>query len=170
MVKQDNTLRSLSTSKSLKKVNNQAIAVIQPIVMHVVLQHYKALTYVKVGAICLHGVHSQYDLGGSYNCNYHDNVNKKVPDEHPKSIIMALDPFKLLHESNVGTEGLMDGKVKELLVNWGQALVFCSSFCRAGGSNYSINQMGYVHHLFAYTVLSESDFPSVVGTRVKYLL
>ncbi len=62
-------LKEFSMSKSLKKVNNQAIAVIQPFVTHVVLQHYKALTYFKVGAICLRGVDSQYDLVGSLNCN-----------------------------------------------------------------------------------------------------
>ena len=58
---------------------------------------------------------------------------------------MALDPFKLLYESNMGTGGLMDRNVEDLLVNWGQAIVFCSSFCHAGGSNYSINQTGYVY-------------------------
>ena len=65
---------------------------------------------------------------------------------------MALDPFKLLYESNMGTRGLMDGKVKELLVNQEQAVIFCSSFCHAGGSNYSIDQMGYVYCLFAYRI------------------
>jgi hypothetical protein len=66
------------------------------------------------------------------------------------------------------TGGLMDGKVEELLVNWGQEIVYCSSFCHAGGSNYSINQTGYAYRLFAYIVLSESDYPSKVGTRVKH--
>jgi hypothetical protein len=128
------------------------MAVVQPFVMHIVLQHYKVLTYFKVGAIHLRGVDRQYDLVGSLHCNYHDDVNKKVPDERPQSIIMALDPFKLLYESNMGTGGLMDRKVEELLVNWGQAVVFCSSFCHAGGSNYSIDQTGYVHCLFAYII------------------
>jgi hypothetical protein len=58
-------LKELSMGKSLKKINDQANAVIQPFVMHVFPQHYKALTYFKVGAICLHGVDSQYDLMGS---------------------------------------------------------------------------------------------------------
>jgi hypothetical protein len=90
-------------SKSLKKVNNQAMAVIQPFVTHVVLQHYKALTYFKVGAICLRGVDSQYGLVGSLHCNYHDNVNKKVPGKRPQSILLALDLFKLPYESNMGS-------------------------------------------------------------------
>jgi hypothetical protein len=74
-------LKELSTNKSLKKVNNQAPAVIQPFVTHVVSQHYKALTYFKVGAICLRGVDSQYDLMGSLHCDYDEDVNKKEPDK-----------------------------------------------------------------------------------------
>jgi hypothetical protein len=41
---------------------------------------------------------------------------------------MALDLFKLLYESNMGSGGLMNGKVKELLVNCGQAVVFVVRF------------------------------------------
>ncbi len=82
-------LKELSMSKSLKKVNNQAIAVIQPYVTHVVSQHYKALTYFKVGAIRLHGVDSQYDLMGAIHCNYHDNLIKKFP-------MSILNPFSWL--------------------------------------------------------------------------
>ncbi len=107
-------LKELSTNKSLKKVNNQAMAVIQPFATHVVSQHYKSLTYFKVGAIRLHGVDSQYDLMGALHCDYHEDVNKKRPDEQPQSILLALDLFKLLYESNRGTGGLMDGKVDEL--------------------------------------------------------
>jgi hypothetical protein len=117
-------LKELLTNKSLKKINNQAVAVIQPFVTHVVSQHYKALTYFKVVAICLRGADSQYDPMGALHCDYHDNVNKKMPDKQPQSILIALDLFKLLYESNMGTGGLMDGKVEEVFVNWGQATVF----------------------------------------------
>jgi hypothetical protein len=116
--------KELSTNKPFKKVNNQATAVIQPFVTHVVSQHYIALTFFKVGAICLHGVDSQYDLMGALHSDYHDNVNKKVPEKQPQSILMAIDLFKLLYESNMGTGGLMDGKVNYLLVDQGQAGVF----------------------------------------------
>ncbi len=71
-------LKEMSTHKSLKKVNNQAMAVIQPFVTYVVSQHYNALTLFKVGAICSHGVDSQYDLVGSLHCDYDNNVNKKI--------------------------------------------------------------------------------------------
>ncbi len=82
---------------------------------------------------------------GSLHCNYHDDVNKKVPGKCPQSILLALDPFKLLYESNMGSGGLIDGKIKELAVNRGQAVVFSNSFHYSGGSNYTINQMGYVY-------------------------
>jgi hypothetical protein len=81
---------------------------------------------------------------------------------------MALDPIKLLYESNMGTGGLLDRQVKELFVNCGQAVVFSSSFCHAGGSNHTIDQAGYVYCLFAYIVLAESDYPSKVSKRVKH--
>ncbi len=55
-------------------------------------------------------------------------MSKKVSDKLPQSILMALDPFKLLYESNMGTGGLMDGNVKELLVNQGQACYFVALF------------------------------------------
>ncbi len=144
------------------------MAVIQPFVTHVVSQHYKVLTYFKVSAICSRGVNSQYNLVGSLHCNYHDNVNKKVPGEHPQSILFALDPFKFFYESNMGSGGLIDGKIEELSVNRGQAIVFSSSFHHSAGSNYTINQTGYVYQLFAYIVSLQSDYPSVAGTRVKH--
>jgi hypothetical protein len=47
-------LKELSTNKSLQKVNNQAMTVIQPFVTNVVLQHYKVLTLFKVSAfVCV---------------------------------------------------------------------------------------------------------------------
>ncbi len=104
--------KELSMSKSLKKVKDQAMAVIQPYVTRVVSHHYKALTNIKVGAICLHGVDSQYDLMGALHCNYHDDVNKKLPNEHPQSIIMALDPFKLLYEAPADVAEWLDRRLK----------------------------------------------------------
>ncbi len=88
------------------------MAVIQPFVTNVVLQHYKVLTLFKVGAICLHGVDSQYNLVGSLHCDYDDDVNKKVPGERPQSIIFALDPFKLLYESVAEVRGLIPVKLR----------------------------------------------------------
>jgi hypothetical protein len=144
------------------------MAVIQSFVTHVVLQHYKVLTYFKVVAICLRGVDSQYNLVGSLHCDYDDDVSQEMPGECPQSLLLALDPFKILYESNTNSGGLLGGTIKELSVDRGQAVVFTSSFHHSGGSNYTIDQTGYVYQLFAYIVLSESDYPSVVGTKVKH--
>jgi hypothetical protein len=94
-------LKELSTSKSLKKFKDQAMAVIQPYVTHVVSHHYKALTNFKVGAICLHGVDSQYDLMGALHCNYHDNVNKKCPMSilNPLSWLLIRSSYCMNHVS-----------------------------------------------------------------------
>jgi hypothetical protein len=95
-------------------------------------------------------------------------LTKKCKEERPQSIILALDPFKLLYEMDTGSGGLADGNINELHVQRGQAVVFTSSFCHSGGSNYTIDQSGYVYRLFAYIVSSESDYPPIVGTRVKH--
>jgi hypothetical protein len=68
-----------------------------------------------------------------------------VPGECPQSIILALDPFKLLYVSDTSSGGSTDRKIEELHVNRGQAVVFSSSFCHSGGSNYTIEQTGYVY-------------------------
>jgi hypothetical protein len=84
---------------------------------------------------------------------------------------MALSSWRTskhtLSGSNMGTGGMMDGKVNELLVNWRQ-VAFSSFFCHAGGSNYTIDKTGYVCCLFACMVLAEPDYPSEVGTRVRH--
>jgi hypothetical protein len=105
---------------------------------------------------------------GSLHCENDEGVNKKVLGESPQSIILALDLFKLLYESDTGSGGLTDRKIKELHVNRGQAVVFSSLFCHSGGLNYTIEQTGYVYGLFAYIVLLQSDYPSIVGTWVKH--
>ncbi len=67
----------------------------------------------------------------------------------------------------MGTGGLLDRQVEKMFVNCGQAVVFSSSFCHAGGSNHTINQRGYVYRLFVYIVLAESDYPSEVCPKPK---
>jgi hypothetical protein len=82
---------------------------------------------------------------GSLHCNYHDDVNQKVPGKCPQSLLLALDPFKLLYESNTNSGGLLDKKNQRTAVNRGQAVVSSNSFCHSGGSNYTINETGYVY-------------------------
>ncbi len=98
-----------------------------------------------MGAIHLHGVKSQYNLVGSLHSDFDDDVNKNVPEECPQSIILALDPFKLLYETDTGSCGLTDGNIEELHVKRGQAMVFTSSFHHSGGSNYTNDPTGYLY-------------------------
>ncbi len=58
-------------------------------------------------------------------------LTKKGPDERSQSILMALDPFKLLSESSMGTGGLMDRKVEEMSVNRGQVVPITPSIKRS---------------------------------------
>jgi hypothetical protein len=90
-----------------------------------------------------------------------------VPDKKPQSIILALDPFNLLDESNMGTGGLIDGKV-ELLVNRGQAVVFSSSFCHAGGSNNTINKTRYVYCLKHNNVVKKQNISHVMSIKYSF--
>ena len=68
-----------------------------------------------------------------------------MPEERPQSIILALNPFKLLYETDTGSGGLTDGNIEELHVKRGQAMVFSSSFHHSSGLNYTIKQTGYVY-------------------------
>ena len=52
-----------------------------------------------------------------------------------------------LYELDTGSGGLTDGKIEELHVNRGQAMVFSSSFCHSGGLHYTIEQTGYVLYI-----------------------
>ena len=54
------------------------------------------------GALRSRGDHCQMSKVGTLHCDYHNNVNKRVPNERPQSIILALDPFNFLYEQNIG--------------------------------------------------------------------
>ena len=51
---------------------------------------YKSLTKIKVGAIRSRGDTSQEELMGFLHRDYHDEVNRRVPNERPQSIIFAV--------------------------------------------------------------------------------
>jgi hypothetical protein len=162
-------LKELSTHTSFQKVNDQAVAVIQPFVTNVVSQHYKALTLFKVGAICSRGVDSQYNLVGSLHCDYDDNVNKKVPGERLQSIILALNPFKLLYESDTYSGGLTDGKIKELHVDRERPCYFPVLFvilvARITQSSKRVMYINYLRILFCWNQIT---LPSLeLGSNIE---
>ncbi len=96
-----------------------------------------------MGAICSRGVDSQYDLVGALHCDYHDDVNKKVPDKQPLPI-----PWHFIRSSYfmsqiwVLEECWMEKSINCWLIR-DRLLFFVFLFCQAGGSNYTINKTGY---------------------------
>ncbi len=124
---------------------------------------YPSLTHFKVGALHSRGDQSQFDLQGTLHWDYLDDVDKKIPEERPQSIIIALDPFDLVHE-NYGD--YHDDPVGLQSVAKGEAVLFTSSLRHAGGSNGPKEDKTWKYRLFAYIVSEVSDFPSEV-TRLN---
>jgi hypothetical protein len=76
-------------------------------------------------------VKSQYDLTGVYHRNYlQDVVNKRIQDERPFSIILALDDFRFQYKN-----AIMDEEVETVCVPIGHAAIFSSAFSHCGGDN-----------------------------------
>ena len=84
---------------------------------------YPTLTHFKVGALRSRGVYSQFRLQGLLHRDYKETDNKKVPDEHPQSIIVALDKFNLLCEYYEYDE-TKEEFANVLTVESGQAILF----------------------------------------------
>ena len=101
----------------------------------------------------MRGSDSQLQLQGTLHHNYLDEVNKNVSDERLQSIIVALDPFKLLYEYDTAS-GV---SVNRLLVEKGQAVLLTSSLRHARGSNSMDNNTTWKYRLFAYIVLEREN-------------
>ncbi len=114
-----------------------------------------------MGAIQSKGGRSQYELTGVYHCNYlQDVVDKRIQDEQPFSIILALDEFQFQYKN-----AIMDEKVETVCVLIGHAAFFSSELSHWRGDNGTED---YVYCLFAYVVLDEADYPQgVIEKDVK---
>jgi hypothetical protein len=111
-----------------------------------------------VGAIQSKGGRSQYDLTGVYHHNYlQDVVDKRIQDERPFSIILALDEFRFQYKN-----AIMDEKVKTVCVPIGHAAIFSSELSHCRGDNRTED---YVYRVFACVVLDEVDYPQGVIER-----
>jgi hypothetical protein len=161
-------LKELSTNKNMTHIKKQVEAIIHPVVKSVITSRYQSLTNVKARALCSRGDTSQYNLVGSMHRDYYDDVNRRVPNERPQSIILALDPFNFVYEQNTG-----GGKVHENVINVpsGNAVIFTSALNHAGGNNIMhvprLDSTVYLYRLFAYIVSDVSDFPSANTPKVK---
>jgi hypothetical protein len=86
-------LKELLSESSLEMVRKQAESLVSLYLKICVTKHYNSLTHSKVGALHSRGDNSQYQLQGTLHCDYFDSIDKKVPEERPQSIIVALDKF-----------------------------------------------------------------------------
>ena len=103
---------------------------------------------------------SQYDLTGVNHCNYlQDVVDRRIQDERPFSIILALDKFRFQYKN-----AIMDEEVETVCVPIGHAAIFSSALSHCGVDNGTED---YVYCLFAYVVLDEVDYPQGVIERDK---
>ena len=91
-------LKELSSADCLKMVRIQAESIMSIYIKNFVTKLYPTLAHFKVGALRSRGVYSQSRLQGLLHRDYKEHINKKVPDERPQSIIVALDTFNLLYE------------------------------------------------------------------------
>jgi hypothetical protein len=114
----------------------------------------------KVGAIRSKGNTSQLQFVGTLHSDYHDEVNKRPPEERPQSLIFALDAFNFIYESPFAGNAQMN----TLHVPCGHAVVFSSALNHAGGSNPTESPIDndYVYCIFAYIVSNEVDYPPEV--------
>ena len=156
-------LKELSSEKSLEMVRKQAESFVEKYMRNFVSKMYPSLTHCKVGALRSRGDQSQFDLQGTLHRDYLDDVDKKIPEERPQSIIIALDPFVLLYEND---SDYHDDSVGSQSVAKGEAVLFTSSLRHAGGSNGTKEDKTWKYRLFAYIVSELSDFPSEV-TRLN---
>jgi hypothetical protein len=152
-------LKELSSADCLKMACIQAESIMGIYIKNFATKLYPTLTHSKVGALHSRGVHSQFRLQGLLHRDYKEHVNKKVPDERPQSIIVALDTFNLLYEYYEYDE-TKEESATVLTVESGQAVLFSSSLRHAGGCNANNNEdTGYKYHLFAYIASKAEDFP-----------
>jgi hypothetical protein len=104
---------------------------IEPFVNNFIIKNYPKVNKFSVGAIRSKGGMSQYDLTGDYHCNYlQDVVDKRIQDERPFSIILALDEFRFQYKN-----AIMDEEVESVCDPIGHVAIFSSALSHCGGDN-----------------------------------
>ncbi len=98
----------------------------------------------------------------AYDSVYHhdylqDMVDKRIQDERPLSIILALDEFQFQYKN-----AIMDQDMEMVCVPIGHVAIFLSALSYCGGENSAED---YVYCLFAYVVSDEVDYPQGVIER-----
>jgi hypothetical protein len=86
-------------------------------------------------------------------------VDKRIQDERPFSIILALDKFRFQYKN-----AIMDEEVETVCVPIGHAPIFSSALSHCGGDNGTED---YVYCLVAHVVSNEVDYLQGVIERDK---
>jgi hypothetical protein len=84
-------------------------------------------------------------------------VDKRIEDERPFSIILALNEFRSQYKS-----GIINEKVETVCIPIRHAAIFLSALSCCGGENRT---QDHVYGLFAYIVSNEVDYPQGVIER-----
>jgi hypothetical protein len=138
-------LPGLCTNTKMSQLKTKVEELIEPFVKNFILKHYPKVNKFSVGEIQSKGRRSQYDLTSVYHRDYlQDVVDKRIQDERPFSIILALDEFRFQSKN-----AIMDEEVETVCVPIGHAAILSSALSHCRGDNGTED---YVYHLFAYVV------------------
>ena len=142
----------VSNDGNQKLLKNAVEGCISPFVANYITKTNPKVNRFKVGALRSKGSMSQASLSGVYHRDYkQDYVNRRIPEERPFSIILALDGFRLNYkDENMGNE------VETVNVPVGHAAIFSSALSHCGGENGTDD---YVYRLFSYVVSDDNDYP-----------
>ena len=146
-IKKAQEIMQLQSIKSAKyvQVENNVEELIAPFVVNYITKTNPKVNGCRVGVLCLKGDMSQYKLSAVYHWDYmQDVVSKKVQDERPFLIILALDEFRFQYRNKH-----INDKVETVVVPIVQAAIFSSAFSHCGAENRTED---YLYRLFAYVV------------------
>jgi hypothetical protein len=104
----------------MSQLKTKVEELIEPFVKNFIIKNYPKVNKFSVGAIWSMGGRSQYELTGVYHCDYlQDVVDKRIQDERPFSIILALNEFQFQYKNAV-----MAKEVEMVCVPIGHAAIF----------------------------------------------
>jgi hypothetical protein len=113
-------LPGLCTNTKMSQLKTKVEELIEQFVKNYIMKNYPKVNKFRVGAIRSKGGRSQYELTGVYHRNYlQDVVDKRIQDEPPFSIILALDEFQFQYKN-----AIMDEEVEPVCVPIGHAVIF----------------------------------------------
>ncbi len=113
-------LPGLCTNTKMSQLKTKVEELIEPFVKNFMIKNYPKVNKFSVGAIQSKGGRSQYEMTGVYHCNYlQDVVDKRIQDEWPFSIILALDEFRFQYKN-----AIMDEEVETVCVPIRHAAIF----------------------------------------------